>query len=269
MPLEDVQFMQEKSVIDSKMLFIDSSRRRKEYYPFPHHYTVDFNEPFTNVCGIEILDAMIVSTMYNIENFNNSFKYHQVFITNPSDLLKDDYQIQGLLEELQYYSEFVKRFEAEETSRIVLCDNMNVLQTLLSQSINISIIFDRVMVIVRNKIDLENISIVSDAYVVKDSEYVFVNHGKRYIVNNWVPEDKVQVQIRNENASVKGNTIVYFEHVYISIDNFKIVYDDLINTGNVTHIIHNGFLQVDPGNYDIITLQTKLKSILNCRIFLR
>jgi hypothetical protein len=43
MPLEDVQFMQENSVIDSKMIFIDSSRRRKEYYPFPHKYMVEFN----------------------------------------------------------------------------------------------------------------------------------------------------------------------------------------------------------------------------------
>ena len=263
MPLEDVQFMQEKSVIDSKMIFIDSSKRRKEYYPFPHHYTVDFNEPFTNVCGIEILDAMIVSTMYNMENFNNSFKYHQVFITNPIDVSTDDSKIQYNFEELQYYSEFVKRFEAEETSRIVLCNNMSVLQTLTNLSINTSSIFDRVMVIIRKELQLEKINIVSETYVVKDGEYVFFNHGKRYVVNDWIPDENIQVQIRNENASVRDNSIVYFEHVYISIGNLQIVYDDLINTGSVTHIIHNGFVKVDPGNYDIITLQTKLNNILN------
>jgi len=74
MAIDDVQYLVENSVEDSVQLFIDSSNRNYEFYPEPNEYVVHFDEPIKNVFGINILDAAIPSSMFNIEHFNNQFK---------------------------------------------------------------------------------------------------------------------------------------------------------------------------------------------------
>lgn len=74
MAIDDVQYLVENSVEDSIQLFIDSSNRNYEFYLEPSEYVVHFDEPIKNVFGINILDAAIPASMFNIENFNNQFK---------------------------------------------------------------------------------------------------------------------------------------------------------------------------------------------------
>lgn len=81
--MEDVDFLLQNSVQDSFLLFVDSSRRNTEAYPTPSEYTITFDQPFRNVCGVEILDAQIPTTMYNIDKNNDILKYYYVF-TAPS-----------------------------------------------------------------------------------------------------------------------------------------------------------------------------------------
>lgn len=75
MPIDDVQYLVDNSVEDSVQFFIDSSDRNYEFYPEPNEYVVQFDEPVHNVFGINILDAAIPSSMFNIEHFNNQFKF--------------------------------------------------------------------------------------------------------------------------------------------------------------------------------------------------
>lgn len=76
--MDDVDFMQEHSERDSATFFIDSSSRNRVFYATPSEYVVEFTEPLRNVYGLDILDASIPSTMYNIDYHNNSLRYYIV-----------------------------------------------------------------------------------------------------------------------------------------------------------------------------------------------
>jgi hypothetical protein len=75
MPIEDITFLQTHGVKEDHLLFVDSSRRDKVANPRPHEYVVTFNEPYTNVCGIDVIDAAVPRTMYNIDVYNNTLVY--------------------------------------------------------------------------------------------------------------------------------------------------------------------------------------------------
>ncbi len=71
MSVEDIDFLLENSEKDNFILHIDSAVRNRDFYPKPNEYVIKFDEPFKFVYGIEILDASIPSTMYNIDTHNN------------------------------------------------------------------------------------------------------------------------------------------------------------------------------------------------------
>jgi len=75
MPIEDVNYLYAHGRKENKIIFIDSSMRDKVAYPTPAEYTFTFSEPFTNVFGIDILDAAIPRTMYNIDKYTNTLKF--------------------------------------------------------------------------------------------------------------------------------------------------------------------------------------------------
>jgi hypothetical protein len=72
MPIEDVQFLVENSAQDSSLIFIDSSKRDRQHHATPSEYVVEFEEPLKNVFGMDVLDATIPGTMYNVDTHNNT-----------------------------------------------------------------------------------------------------------------------------------------------------------------------------------------------------
>lgn len=74
MPIEDVEHLLKNSVQESALLFIDSSRRDRAKYPTPSEYVVQLEEPIPNVYGIDVLDASIPSTMYNVDVHNSKLR---------------------------------------------------------------------------------------------------------------------------------------------------------------------------------------------------
>ena len=71
MSIEDIDYLYKNSVKDNAVIFVDSSKRNKLTYPDPNSYTINFDEPFKYVYGIEILDASIPRAMYQIDENNN------------------------------------------------------------------------------------------------------------------------------------------------------------------------------------------------------
>lgn len=71
MSIEDIDYLYKNSVKDNAVIFVDSSKRDKLTYPDPNSYTINFDEPFKYVYGIEILDASIPRAMYQIDENNN------------------------------------------------------------------------------------------------------------------------------------------------------------------------------------------------------
>lgn len=111
MPIEDVDYLKKNSQKQSYLFLVNSKDRDKETYPTPTEYVVDFSQPFTNVIGLNIMDASIPRTMYNIDAYNNKI-YYFIHSSNYdlNDLTEDlfqekeidpgDYTIQTLVDTL-------------------------------------------------------------------------------------------------------------------------------------------------------------------------
>lgn len=103
--IEDVDFMKENSIKQTYMFLVDSKDRNRVAYPTPSEYIVEFTAPFQNVIGMDVVDATIPRTMYNVDLYNNNivFAIHQSNIDlNPSMYVQrtipvGDYTIQTLI----------------------------------------------------------------------------------------------------------------------------------------------------------------------------
>ena len=74
MSIEDINYLYKNSVKDNAIIFIESDKRDKNVYPTPSEYTITFDNPFRYVYGLEIIDASIPRTMYQIDKTNNNLK---------------------------------------------------------------------------------------------------------------------------------------------------------------------------------------------------
>lgn len=84
MPIEDVQHLLDNSVGETVQVFVDSAMRRREFHPRPSEYTLTFREPITNVYGVEVLDASVPATSYNVDTHSNELLTY-VFDEPPPD----------------------------------------------------------------------------------------------------------------------------------------------------------------------------------------
>lgn len=86
MSIEDIEFLLQNSKTDSHIVYIDSAKRNKKFYPHPNQYSIKFSHPFKNVYGVEILDASIPSTMFNVDVDNNVLSFMQGHNMSSPDL---------------------------------------------------------------------------------------------------------------------------------------------------------------------------------------
>jgi hypothetical protein len=71
MSIEDIDYLKDNSEKDSCILYIDSAQRDRDKFAKPNHYVFPLDEPFRFVYGLDVLDASIPSTMFNIDVNNN------------------------------------------------------------------------------------------------------------------------------------------------------------------------------------------------------
>jgi hypothetical protein len=65
--IDDIQFLLENSVEESYLFIVDSDTRDRSLYPEPNMYAVQFDSPFQNVVGIDIIDGTIPRTQYAVD----------------------------------------------------------------------------------------------------------------------------------------------------------------------------------------------------------
>jgi hypothetical protein len=68
--IEDIEYLQDNCEKDSSVFYVDSDERNRDFFPSSSEFYVTFEQPFKLVYGIDILDAAIPTTMYNIDNYN-------------------------------------------------------------------------------------------------------------------------------------------------------------------------------------------------------
>lgn len=99
--MDDIDYLKANSQKHSYMFYVDSAKRNRQAYPSPNHYQVQFNTPLRNVYSIQVLDASVPRTHYNVDHHNNRLYYQtndgrEYFI----DLDIGDYTHQQLLNAL-------------------------------------------------------------------------------------------------------------------------------------------------------------------------
>eukprot|EP00798_Chlamydomonas_sp_ICE-L_P003051 gene3051-biopygen20793 len=123
MPIEDVDYLVQNSVSDSLTLFIDSSKRNRLYNRTPSDYVVKFEEPVKYVFGLDILDAAIPSTMYNVDSHNNELRLVTVDVLQGSLKKHDD--VRKELETLSQHPLFDKAVQDEYPSHYLATVDVN------------------------------------------------------------------------------------------------------------------------------------------------
>jgi hypothetical protein len=83
MSIEDIEYLKKNSRKQSYTFLVDSSDRDRNIHKHPNNYVINFSVPFRNVIGLEVIDASIPRTMYNVDVHNNVM---YVYISNsPND----------------------------------------------------------------------------------------------------------------------------------------------------------------------------------------
>jgi hypothetical protein len=128
MPIEDVDFLKQNSIKQSYIFLVNSAERDRNAYPTPSEYIVDFTTPFMNVVGLQVLNASIPRTMYNVDVRNNAIRFliyderigtndlletHHRYVTK--HLRVGDYSIQTLLAELNRVLEMPLNGDEDES----------------------------------------------------------------------------------------------------------------------------------------------------------
>ena len=76
MPIEDVDYLKQNSIVKSFQILVDSGDRDRIAFPDPSSYTITLTEPLYNVIGFQLLDASIPRTEYIIDTHNNNISFY-------------------------------------------------------------------------------------------------------------------------------------------------------------------------------------------------
>jgi hypothetical protein len=112
MSIEDISYLRENSIKQTMVVLIDSKNRDFELYPDPNYYSINFNTPFKNVIGFDIIDTSIPRTMYSVDKYNNSLYYyiHTDTETSFDDFIKNELNYDAKTYDPTYNGKF-KLFE--------------------------------------------------------------------------------------------------------------------------------------------------------------
>ena len=212
MSIEDVDYMKKNSYKENYTFLVDSRLRDKNLYPEPNEYVINFEIPFKNVFGIEILDITIPKTMYNIDvNTNNFILY---FNSNIDPLISYDNNVIG--KKWETITEYDNKIELENTNnRHLLEKNINKL--------NANIITE----LEDDNIKIDNLNTINYIKTLNQTEWIkhdFVNTCN--IINDY-----------NDISYFKYiSSNIYFDSNILNYYMYNIEYDEFIATLNYNNI---------------------------------
>ena len=255
--IEDVDYLLENCEQNSLCMFIDSKNRNKLQFPHCSNYVVDFEQPIRNVFGIEILDATLPVTLYNIDNNSNTLAVSFVFPTIGNHYL--DFHV--TLAQLGYCSVFDELFSSKLSANFFIC--MNYLN------------FKQMTDIVTNASDLPNNMIIYtySCSIAFNGNYTIVINGSTYKTNDitmynlYVASSNIQLS----SFSTEQNKKIYYFEWKRCVDNQAYTYlDTLQGNAYYDYFVCNAYYTITQiGNYTSDTLLTYLNAyIFNTNAFI-
>lgn len=126
--IEDIDYLWENSEKQSYLVYIDSSKRNRVAYPHPSQYVLEFEKPFRFVYGYDILDALIPTTMYNVESHNNNIVAGRI-LSSRTDWQSSTIPISSVLDEFAYVPHFAARLRSPDPGALAFIakDNLTAL----------------------------------------------------------------------------------------------------------------------------------------------
>jgi len=108
MSIEDINYLRDNSIKQTMVVLIDSKTRDFELYPDPNNYSINFNTPFKNVIGFDIIDTSVPRTMYSIDKYNNTLYYyiHTDTSTSIDDFINNKININAINYDPTYNGKF-------------------------------------------------------------------------------------------------------------------------------------------------------------------
>jgi hypothetical protein len=258
--IEDIDHLKANSEIDSTVIYIDSSKRDRRFYPAAEEYTLTFDQPYRNVVGFDILDASIPTTMWNIDKYNSTIAITKASL--PSTMLSTTLAA-IYFKEIANSKDFIPLFERQHNGNdyqenyVLIVDK----QALLDANITITgydqissqyFIFVRdVLIDVDIKKKPMNVVLESFQFTYKDIEY--------YIDD---PEQEVIDAIDSKNFHIQKNDNNLYDVIYFTPYNVRSAdYLSLVELKYFLLNIENLYKSMVLGNYDIGTLKQTLNDV--------
>lgn len=281
MPIEDVDFLLENSEKDNYLIFVDSSSRNKAVFPSAAIYEVTFSEPFKNVFGIELMDAMVPSTMYNIDVYNDVMKYYIVYPGQQIATEQDMFIVIDMLYKCN--SQFRGLIDQSASSKVVVMDK----STRLANGIGLTpvstlegffaIDFDMIVVLPQDYVFLENVESITHNtdnnnvmlktnadqwYAVKKTDAIL--YILQYIeLGEYTADlDDVTGALNIKVAMMYNISSSAFAELNLVNTNNVYGYSDSIIETSVMMTIEIVYIDIEHGNYDISTLSQYLNNAL-------
>jgi len=247
MSIEDVDFMKKYSIKENYTFIIDSRFRNQDEYPEPNNYVINFDIPFKNVFGIEILDVTIPKTMYNVDTDINNFI---LYINTTKQPINDYYNnAKGLDWIIKNYNE-----NDIEIINYLLADKLKTNEVSGLEWKLIENIPDNFIEINNNELS----NILKNKNILTENEYNSLNINKLY-KNNYIKIDNniyVPKNIFNINDWLSFNITNLAINNYIKVVNplkwINIQNNITNNNINIFNINFSKKLSNNNNNSDII-----------------
>lgn len=242
--IEDIDYLLENSEANSITIFIDSRNRNFAYYPSASSYVVDFEQPIRNVYGLEILDASLPVTMYNVDVNTNSLAISYVFPSLGHNYL----DFKNIFVILGYCDEFDELFSDKVSANFLICtvySNFNAMNNVANGSLsNNMIIF------------------IGNCQIDPKGQYTVVVSGKQYTISDATMYSFYFKNSEYSSFFVTNTTLYYYEWKWC-LDAHVEQYISTIKTVNVLfdfYLCNSYVIASQTGNYSSDTLINYLNS---------
>ena len=256
MPLEDVDYLLDHSEQQSMLLLIDSAARDVDKYPTASTYTIDLDQPIKNVFGVEILDATVPVSQYNVNKHNNSLAFGQIYIA--TGFSSDDFKT--YFQELQDNRVFNTNFEKLATTDMLICNSTSPgsmefdrliyddTRTVPSDS---SYLYMKRTVVIDTGIKLF-VGSLEDARA-DSNYYAFENKGRVYRIDAASP--LVTIVSSFDYTMRDDCSIVYYNIIRITQDEATPIISSLLDPSLflVDAYMNNNYVELQMGNFDSVT----------------
>lgn len=256
MPLEDLDYMMENTEKDSVMVIVDSANRNKEAYPNSASYAVEFNEPIKNVFGIEILDASIPVTVYNIDKHNSTFGFTQLFF-NTGYVSSDFLNYFNEMQDIQLFNDY---FLDTRSTELFICNQESygaqmfdalAADTTRDVPRNTPNLYMKRVVVQDSGIKLWDASL--ESALAQPNTYAFKYHISVYTVD--ASSELVPIMTSSDFSILADNSFVYYQLLKVTDDEAVTLVQSMLDpdTSCIDIYMNNNFVQMELGNYDSVS----------------